>query len=138
MDTHKSIKFILLLCIFFAFSKLSFSQDEFEMKFGDSTVIMKKYVFGLYKRGLNKDIDSVQLTKLQAAHLEHLTELSKSGKLCIAGPFDGDNEIRGILIFNVNDIKEAEKYLMEDPAVKAGRLTFELYYWWAAKGSFLK
>jgi uncharacterized protein YciI len=108
------------------------------MKFGDTTVTMKKYVFGMYKRGPNKDMDSAQLSKLQSAHLEHLTELSKSGKLCIAGPLDGDNDIRGLLIFNVKDIKEAEKYCQEDPAVKAGRLTYELYYWWAAKGSILK
>ena len=130
------ISFVFI--ILFTFSKFCFSQNEFEMKFGDTTIIMKKYVFGLYKRGTNRDLDSAQLAKIQVAHLEHLTSLSKSGVLCIAGPFDGDNDIRGVFIFNVKDIKEAEKYVLEDPAVKAGRLTYELYYWWAAKGSRLK
>lgn len=138
MTTNLIFRIFILIIVFLSLSKFSFSQDEFEMKFGDTTVIMKKYVFGFYKRGPNKDMDSLQLSKIQAAHLEHLTELSKSGILCMAGPLDGDNEIRGLLIFNLKDIKEAEKYCREDPAVKAGRLTFELYYWWAAKGSTLK
>jgi uncharacterized protein YciI len=126
------------LALFLISSGITFSQDEFEMKFGDTTYIMKKYVFGMYKRGSNTDMDTAQLNKLQAAHLNHLSEMSKTGKLLIAGPIEGNNDLRGLLFFNVKDIKEAEELVLQDPAVKAGRLTYELYYWWTAKGSTLK
>lgn len=136
MGTSKIVFFALAL--FLISSGISFSQDEFEMKFGDTTYIMKKYVFGMYKRGSNTDIDTAQLNKIQAAHLNHLSEMSKTGKLLIAGPIEGNNDLRGLLFFNVKDIKEAEELVLQDPAVKAGRLTYELYYWWTAKGSTLK
>lgn len=129
---------VILFLFFISFYRFSYSQDEFEIKMGDTTYTMKKYVFGMYKRGTNKEMDSVQIKKIQAAHLEHLTSLYKSGKLLVAGPLDGDNEIRGLMIFNVKDINEAESLVKEDPAVKSERLTYELYYWWAAKGSILK
>lgn len=134
----KYFKFLIIFLLFFAFSKSSFSQDEFEMKDGDTTFILKKYVFGMYKRGPNKDIDSVQLSKIQEGHMKHLSDMYKAGKLLMAGPIGGDGDLRGLLVFNLKDIKEAEKLVQQDPAVKAGRLIFELYYWWTAKGSTLK
>jgi len=134
----KKLFFAFIIIFFIISSKYSFSQEEFEMKMGDTTYIMKKYVFGMYKRGPNKDIDSAQLQVIQTGHMAHLTELGKLGKICLAGPIDGKSDLRGLLVFNVKNIEEAEELIKKDPAVIAGRLTYELYYWWAAKGSALK
>ena len=139
MKNSKSLFYIIILAIIIGvLPKYSFSQEEFEMKSGDTTYIMKKYVFGMYKRGPNKDIDTAQLKIIQAGHLKHIGELAKLGKLCLAGPLDGDFDIRGLMVFDVKNIEEAEELIKKDPAVIAGRLTYELYYWWAAKGSKLK
>jgi uncharacterized protein len=139
MNIKKSFLIIILFAIIFAIlPKYSFSQEEFEMKDGDTTYIMKKYVFGMYKKGANKDIDTAQLKTIQAGHLNHLSEIFKLGKLCLAGPIDGKSDLRGLLVFDVKNIEEAEELIKKDPAVIAGRLTYELYYWWAAKGSVLK
>lgn len=139
MYTIKSFLFIILFAITFSiFPKYSFSQEEFEMKDGDTTYIMKKYVFGMYKRGANQEIDTAQVKTIQAGHMNHLSELFKLGKLFLAGPIDGKGDLRGLLVFNVKNIEEAEELIKKDPAVIAGRLTYELYYWWTAKGSTLK
>jgi uncharacterized protein YciI len=129
---------IVLTLILSFLPEISYSQEEFEVKMGDTTYVMKKYVFGMYKRGENNNLDSAELAKIQTGHLNHLSELAKIGKLCLAGPIDGKNDLRGLLVFDVKNIEEAEELIKKDPAVIAGRLTYELYYWWAAKGSKLK
>lgn len=131
------MKYIFVFSFVLILSVVSFSQEEFEMKEGDTTFIMKKYYFCLLKRGPNRNIDSVKLAEIQKGHLAHLNKLAGDGKISIAGPFDGDFDWRGIIIFNSKTKEEAEQLQSEDPAVKAGRLMFEIYPWWAAKGSKL-
>jgi uncharacterized protein YciI len=128
----------LLLFLLISLPVISYSQDEIEMKSGDTTYVIKKYYLCFLKRGANKDMDSVQISKIQEGHLAHLTELSNQGKICIAGPFGDNGDLRGIIIFNVASLDEAEKLESEDPAVKAGRLTMEIKPWWGMKGSMLK
>jgi uncharacterized protein YciI len=131
MKNISKLLFILIL------SATAFAQEEFEMKEGDTTYIMKKYYFCMLKRGPNRNIDSVKLVEIQKGHLAHLNKMASDGKISIAGPFDGDLDWRGIIIFNTKTKEEAEKLQAEDPAVKAGRLIFEIYPLWAAKGSRL-
>ncbi len=131
------MKLNITLVLILILSAIAFAQEEFEMKEGDTTFIMKKYYFCLLKRGPNRNIDSVQLVEIQKGHLAHLNKLAKDGKISIAGPFDGDFDWRGIIVFNTKTKEEAEQLQSEDPAVKAGRLIFEIYPWWAAKGSKL-
>jgi uncharacterized protein YciI/thioredoxin-related protein len=112
-------------------------KTEFDMKSGDSLFTMKKYYFCFLKRGPTRNQDSVTVMELQKAHLSHLDKLAADGKISIAGPFDDDGEIRGILIFTVESAEEAERLANNDPAVKAGRLTVEIHPWWGARGSKL-
>jgi uncharacterized protein YciI/thioredoxin-related protein len=113
------------------------SQDEFEIKIGEENYTMKKYFFCLLKKGPNRNQDSVASKMIQENHLAHLSKLGKQGVISIAGPFDGDNEYRGIIIFNVKTKEEAEKLEGEDPAVISGRLSMEILPVWLAKGSKL-
>jgi uncharacterized protein YciI len=131
------MKMILTAILLFFLSALILAQNEYQMKFGDSTYTMKKYFFCLLKRGLNKNIDSLQLAKIQEEHLAHIFKMGKDGKVAIAGPFEGDGDLRGILIFTVNTKEEAEKLVSEDPAVKIGRLVYEIIPWWTTKGAKL-
>lgn len=52
--------------------------------------------------------------------------LRELGKLCVVCPVIGGGEVRGIGIFDA-DAAEVEAIMTDDPAVKAGVLTFEIY-----------
>lgn len=93
---------------------------------------MRRYVMAFLMRGPNQDQDSLTAANLQKAHLENIGRLSEEGKLCLAGPFFGDGELRGIYIFNVETIEEAEALTNTDPAIAAGRLEMELKPWYGS------
>ena len=75
--------------------------------------------------------------EIQKAHLEHLNAMAEAKQVCIAGPLEGGGKNRGIVVFRTKSLEEAEAQMAEDPAVKAGRLAYEIYPWWAAQGSKL-
>ncbi len=131
---------LLLVFIITAFPAISQEEKrEFEVKEGDTTFIMKKYFLCIYLRGDQAtEYTKEELAEIQKGHLVNINKYAEEGKINIAGPFGDDTEKRGILIFDVESIEEAEKILAEDPAVKAGRLKYELHPWWGAKGSVLK
>ena len=95
---------------------------------------MKSYVMAFLKKGPNRDQDSATRADLQRAHLDNITRLANEGKLVMAGPFLDDGDIRGIYIFNVTTIQEAEQLTNSDPAIKAGSLIMELHPWYGSAG----
>lgn len=111
---------------------------EVEMPYRDSTITLKKYVMCIYTSGPNRSQSQQEAEELQRRHLAHQDSLSDKGLLLVAGPFDGHPEKRGILIFDVGTIEEAEPHVKADPMVQAGRLAFELIPWWTMKGSVIR
>jgi len=94
---------------------------------------MKTYVMALLKRGPRlRMIDSVTATNLQKAHMANITRLADEGKLVIAGPFMDNTDLKGIYIFDVKTIQEAQKLCETDPAIKAGSLMMELHPWYGS------
>lgn len=93
---------------------------------------MHNYVMAFLKSGPNRDQDSLEAIKLQRAHLDNIKRLADEGKLVVAGPFLDDSEVRGIYIFNVATVEEAEALTKTDPAIKAGRLVMELHPWYGS------
>ena len=112
-----TIQFIALL-ILLVTVKSSFAQDEFEMKDGDVTYVMKKYYMCLLKTGPNRTQDSTTSAEIQKGHMENISKLSKEGKLMIAGPFGGKGELRGIFILSVKSKEEAEIAMRRRPRSK--------------------
>lgn len=135
-----------LLCAFMATSQLGaqnmeldeFGAQTFKMTEGDTTYVMKQYFFGLIKKGPIRNQDEETTASLQEAHLKYMGDLSEQGKINIAGPFGGDNDHQGIVIYNVPNFVEARELANGDPMVKVGRLVIEVLPLWAAKGSILK
>lgn len=84
-----------------------------------------------------RDYPQDKLNEIQQAHLAHLRELAKAGKLLVAGPLDDqpDPRMRGIEIFRVGSLEEAKRLAGEDPAVKAGRLEPVVMTWYTEKGA---
>lgn len=128
---------LFLLLLFAAISATTFAQREFSYTQGDTTYTMKRYVFMLLKSGETRSQDSLEAAKIQELHLAHLSKMTESGKLIVAGPFENGGENRGLLIFDVETVEEAMKLEGEDPAVQAGRLKMEAFYWWGAKGTVI-
>lgn len=126
--------------LFFLFTAtLLMAQEEFEMKEGDTTYIMKKYYLVLLKANPDKEpLDSLTIAEIQQAHLDNINRLAKAGKINIAGPFGDDGELRGIFIMSCASLEEANLLVETDPAVQRKRLLAEVHPWWGAKGSVLR
>jgi uncharacterized protein YciI len=101
-------------------------------KLGADDYGMKVYVMALLKRGPNRSHDSTTAATIQAGHMKNIERMAKEGKLVIAGPFEDDWEVRGIYIFDVATIEEAQKLTATDPAIIAGRLVMELHQWYGS------
>lgn len=66
---------------------------------------------------------------VQAAHMANIGKLVDEGKMVIAGPFgqpSPDASMRGIFVFDTEDVAQAKEWTETDPAVQAGVLGMEL------------
>lgn len=99
---------------------------------------MKQYYFVMLTRGANRTHDSTTAAKIQQGHMDNINKLAKEGKIVIAGPFGDAGNWRGIFIFDCPTKEEVEGYVQSDPAVKAGRLSYEIHPWWTAKNCVFK
>ena len=95
---------------------------------------MKKYVIAFLKSGPNRTHDAATASSIQRAHMENINRMAEAGKLVLAGPFMDGGELRGIYVFNVETIAEAQALTESDPAVQAGRLIMELHPWYGSAG----
>lgn len=72
---------------------------------------------------------------LQAAHIANIQRLAALKKLVVAGPFGDDGKLRGIFVFRVGSLEEAQALTDTDPAVKAGRLSVDIHPWLVPEGT---
>jgi uncharacterized protein YciI len=89
------------------------------------------------KKGPNRkegDGETPEVKELQKAHLANINRLAETKKLVVAGPFGDDGDLRGIFIFRVASLKEAEDLCATDPMIKIGRLAVELHPWQVPDG----
>jgi uncharacterized protein len=73
---------------------------------------------------------------LQDAHMAHLSSLYEAGKLQAAGPFLGapDRTHRGMCLARL-PAEEVPALFVDDPLVRAGRLTVRALTWMVPKGA---
>ncbi|UFH34127.1 YciI family protein [Flavobacterium acetivorans] len=132
----KSISILILsLCFSIGFSqetKTSF--DEKLAKSLDADAYgMKQYVFCILKTGSNTTATKEERKKLFEGHMANINKLAAEGKLVIAGPFlENDKNYRGIFVFNVKTVEEAQKLVATDPAVQAKLFDVELTPWYSS------
>ncbi len=117
--------------------ELSAKGETLKMAMGDTIFLMKKYYLCLLKRSPTANPNSSVNLGLERAHLEHLSWLAETRKTCMAGPIAAENEIKDIVIFNTPTYEEAERLMRMDPAVKAGRIVYEILPWWGPIGGRL-
>lgn len=96
---------------------------------------MRFYVMGMLYRGPQWTAEATEeVKKLQEGHMANINKLAGEKKLILAGPMAGTGDLRGIFVFDTDDVDKARGWCEQDPAVKAGRLRVELHKWYAAKG----
>jgi len=86
---------------------------------------MRSYVFVVLKTGPAVISDENRRKEIFAGHFSNMGRLATEGKLVLAGPFIDGGDKRGLYIFNVATIEEAEALVGTDPAVAAGIFTAE-------------
>jgi uncharacterized protein len=107
---------------------------ELARKLGADERGMKMYVLCILKTG-PKDAEFTGKARddIFAGHFANIGRLADEGKLAIAGPFEkNERSYRGLYIFNVPTIAEAEKLVVLDPAVKAGVFVPEMTLWYGS------
>ena len=107
---------------------------ELARKLGADDRGMKMYVLCILKTGpSDKNYVGKARDDIFAGHFANIGNLAEQGKLAVAGPFEkNDRNYRGLYIFNVSTIEEAEKLVVLDPAVKAGVFVPELTLWYGS------
>lgn len=95
---------------------------------------MKSYVLCILKTGpKDGEVKGDERKEIFAGHFANIGKLADEGKLAVAGPFGkNDKAYRGLYIFNVATVEEAEKLVLLDPAVKAGVFVAELTPWYGS------
>lgn len=135
---------VVLLAVFLTFVIASFSSRNLltgDKKATNDTIPafeIKQYWMVFLLKGPNREKDSATETLIQQKHMENINRLAGEGKLMLAGPFGGDDDLRGIFVMNCKDSAEAAELVMRDTAVITGRLRFEIRPWWTEKNCLFR
>jgi uncharacterized protein YciI len=111
------------------------SEDIF--KKANSPLKLNQVYLGFLKKGANRkegDGDTPEVQELQKAHLANIIRLAGLKKIVAAGPFGDDGNLRGIFVFRVASLQEAQELSATDPMIKIGRLSIELHPWQVPEG----
>src|SRR5688500_11635279 len=120
----KRMRWLLLAVAFGPFIAAQESRFDAELakRLGADERGMRMYVLCILKAGpKDAEIKGEARKEIFAGHFANIERLAAEGKLAVAGPFGkNDKGYRGLYIFNVATIEEAEKLVVLDPAVKLG------------------
>lgn len=129
--------FIIVFSLIILSSQFSIAQSEYDPKLaeevGADTYGMKKYVIAfLYRGDRVSEYSEAERAKLQESHLANINRMAEEGKLVMAGPFFGNEELRGLYFFAVESIEEAKALTETDPSIQAGVLKMDLKEWYGS------
>jgi ketosteroid isomerase-like protein/uncharacterized protein YciI len=92
---------------------------------------MGVFYFAFLKKGPAWTPTATPETKaIQEGHMANIVALWQAGKMVVAGPVEGDSDLRGIFVLKAASKEEAAQMAATDPAIKAGRLVAEIVPWW--------
>ena len=134
---------VLLLITLLSFTFVSQAQNDtydsaLAGEVGADEYGMKKYVIAfLYRGDKVQEYTEEQRAEIQAGHMANINRLAEEGKLVMAGPFFGNEELRGLFFFAVESLEEAQKLTASDPAIEAGVLKMDLKEWYGSAALML-
>lgn len=89
------------------------------------------YFVELIQNQPSEELSDQEIRSTRMEHLANIRKLASERKLLLAGPFkDGG----GLFILNAESSDQAEEWVLEDPAVKAGLFTYKIRVWVTEKG----
>jgi len=95
----------------------------------------KQYCAVILKKGPNRNIPDAE--QIQFEHGRRNFQLREEGKLLIVVLVPGESEVKGIGIFNSENIDEVKSIMDDDPGVKTGFFVYELYLGFSFPGDKL-
>ena len=127
----------LTISFFIGFLGFSIAQESYDealaKKLGADDYGMRKYVMAFLLRGDRvSEYTPEQRSEIQAGHMTNSGKMAEMGKLIVAGPFFGNDDLRGIYIFDVQTLEEAKALTETDPAIQAGVLKMDLKEWYGS------
>lgn len=93
---------------------------------------MRQYVMAFLKTGPLKVDDNAKRDELMKGHFGMINRLANEGKLILAGPFTDGGDFRGIYLFDVKTIEEAQKLTETDPSIKEGYFKVDFIKWYGS------
>lgn len=100
---------------------------------------LENYWFVYFVSGKNtKPLTESERAAAMEGHLGNLTRLAQEGKALAAGPFEGNQARRGIVLLKgdkYNAIADVAKEFANDPFVREDRLAAEIRPWATVKGA---
>jgi len=90
---------------------------------------VRTYYAGLLRTGPNGTPGDKETLRLAS-----LERWKKAGAVVIGGLILDGSDLRGLYIFTVDSLAEAEALVETDPAIASGRLRFEFHPWTTADG----
>jgi uncharacterized protein YciI len=97
---------------------------------------MARYYMVFLRRSGKPLPPAAEARKIMEGHMDNIRRLAGERKLLLAGPFmdqSGPGSLAGIFILATASAEEAQKLVDGDPAVAAGRFTFEIVPWLGPK-----
>jgi uncharacterized protein len=96
---------------------------------------MTTYYVAFLKKGPKWTSENTpEVREINKGHIAHLSNMAKTGKLILVGPFLDGADPTGISVYATATAEEARASAEADPAVKAGRLVVEVRPWMSVKG----
>jgi uncharacterized protein YciI len=100
---------------------------ELAKRLGADKMGMKTYILVILKTGPVNVPEGKERDAIFKGHFANIRRLADEGKLAVAGPFEDKNDWRGMFIFNVETIEDAQKLAATDPVVKSGLMVPEYH-----------
>ncbi|MCP4456556.1 MAG: hypothetical protein GY816_00785 [Cytophagales bacterium] len=125
-------KFTYILALFLSFSILASPSDGDKKNEKGSDVNTSQpitYVIGIVKRGENWEKDSLRAFELQEQHLKFIESLIANNKLMASGPLTTSSGARGLYVFNVKTIRDAQALTSKDVAMSSGWISMDFHVW---------
>jgi len=99
---------------------------------------MRHYVLVILKTGPTPVPEGAARKAMFAGHFANMERLSAAGKLVLAGPFDKDPAgWRGLFVFAVDDVAEAQRLVATDPVIIHGEMVAEYHPWYGSAATMM-
>lgn len=105
---------------------------QYASRLGADKMGMRQYVLVILKTGPNKMAAGKERNEMFAGHFANINRLAKEGKLAVAGPLDGVDGWRGLYVFAVPTIEEAQALTATDPVIINGEMIAEYHKWYGS------